>query len=83
MAFLAYVLRASQGNFKDYLEVFPEACVRLLRDCPPEDVGTRKVGLPTGSRIISSLEAGTACSYQTYPDRGLKIVFHPLYRYPT
>jgi transformation/transcription domain-associated protein len=43
MAFLAYVLRGSQGNIKDYLEVFPEACVRLLRDCPPEDVGTRKV----------------------------------------
>lgn len=43
MAFLAYVLRAAQGNIKDYLEVFPEACVRLLRDCPPEDVGTRKV----------------------------------------
>lgn len=45
MAFLAYVLRGNQGNVKDYLEVFPEACVRLLRDCPPEDVVTRKVGL--------------------------------------
>ena len=46
MAFLAYVLRGSQQtNIKEYMEVFPEACIRLLRDCPPEDVGTRKVSL--------------------------------------
>lgn len=43
MAFLAYVLRGSIDNIRAYLDVFPEACVRLLRDCPPEDVATRKV----------------------------------------
>jgi transformation/transcription domain-associated protein len=46
MAFLAYVLRGSGNNdIKHYLELFPEACVRLLKDCPPEDVATRKVHL--------------------------------------
>lgn len=45
MAFLAYVLRGSIDNIRSYLDIFPEACVRLLRDCPPEDVATRKVGL--------------------------------------
>jgi transformation/transcription domain-associated protein len=46
MAFLAYVLRGSGNNdIKHYLELFPEACVRLLKDCPPEDVATRKVRL--------------------------------------
>jgi transformation/transcription domain-associated protein len=43
MAFLAYVLRGSIDNIRNYLDIFPEACVRLLRDCPPEDVATRKV----------------------------------------
>ena len=58
MAFLAYVLRGSQGNsngnIKDYIEVFPEACVRLLRDCPPEDVGTRKELLVATRHILTS-----------------------------
>jgi len=45
MAFLAYVLRGSIDNIRNYLDIFPEACVRLLRDCPPEDVATRKVCL--------------------------------------
>jgi transformation/transcription domain-associated protein len=52
MAFLAYVLRGSQTNIKEYMEVFPEACVRLLKDCPPEDVGTRKVRFPPSNRYI-------------------------------
>jgi len=44
MAFLAYVLRGSTNNeIKHYLDIFPEACIRLLKDCPPEDVATRKV----------------------------------------
>lgn len=42
MAFLAYVLRGPHLSVKDYVDQFPEACVRLLRDCSPEDVGTRK-----------------------------------------
>ena len=54
MAFLAYVLRGSQTNAKEYLEVFPEACVRLLRDCPPEDVGTRKELLVATRHILTS-----------------------------
>lgn len=47
MAFLAYVLRGGKldDNIKPYLPLFPEACVRLLKDCPPEDVATRKVCL--------------------------------------
>ncbi|WWD20697.1 hypothetical protein CI109_105173 [Kwoniella shandongensis] len=53
MAFLAYVLRGNQGNNKDYVEVFPEACVRLLRDCPPEDVGTRKELLVATRHILT------------------------------
>jgi transformation/transcription domain-associated protein len=57
MAFLAYVLRGStQTNIKEYLEVFPEACIRLLRDCPPEDVGTRKVSrVPTTRRASADV----------------------------
>lgn len=47
MAFLAYVLRGggtdNNNDIKGYLDLFPEACVRLLKDCPPEDVATRKV----------------------------------------
>ncbi|KAK4687186.1 transformation/transcription domain-associated protein, partial [Tremellales sp. Uapishka_1] len=53
MAFLAYVLRGSQTDVKDYLQVFPEACVRLLRDCPPEDVGTRKELLVATRHILT------------------------------
>lgn len=49
MAFLAYVLRGggteNNNDIKGYLDLFPEACVRLLKDCPPEDVATRKVCL--------------------------------------
>lgn len=55
MAFLAYVLRgSSQANVKDYLEVFPEACIRLLRDCPPEDVSTRKELLVATRHILTA-----------------------------
>ncbi|KAL1410016.1 transcription-associated protein 1 [Vanrija albida] len=54
MAFLAYVLRGSQANVKDYLEVFPEACIRLLRDCPPEDVSTRKELLVATRHILTA-----------------------------
>jgi transformation/transcription domain-associated protein len=53
MAFLAYVLRGSTNNdIKPFLDLFPEACVRLLKDCPPEDVATRKV---------SKVSASTGC----------------------
>jgi transformation/transcription domain-associated protein len=54
MAFLAYVLRGSADNIKTYLDVFPVACVRLLRDCPPEDVATRKELLIATRHILSS-----------------------------
>ncbi|EIW69900.1 hypothetical protein TREMEDRAFT_71446 [Tremella mesenterica DSM 1558] len=55
MAFVAYILRGAQNvNVKDYLEVFPEACIRLLRDCPPEDVGTRKELLVATRHILSA-----------------------------
>lgn len=54
MAFLAYVLRGSADNIKMYLDVFPVACVRLLRDCPPEDVATRKELLIATRHILSS-----------------------------
>jgi transformation/transcription domain-associated protein len=53
MAFIAYVLRGPHSNIKEYLEVFPEACVRLLRDCPPEDVGTRKELLIATRHILT------------------------------
>nr|XP_018259603.1 transformation/transcription domain-associated protein [Kwoniella dejecticola CBS 10117]OBR81761.1 transformation/transcription domain-associated protein [Kwoniella dejecticola CBS 10117] len=53
MAFLAYVLRGNQGNNKEYVDVFPEACLRLLRDCPPEDVGTRKELLVATRHILT------------------------------
>jgi transformation/transcription domain-associated protein len=55
MAFLAYVLRGhSPAAAKEHIEVFPEACVRLLRNCPPEDVGTRKELLVAIRHILSS-----------------------------
>ncbi|ORY26601.1 putative histone acetyltransferase [Naematelia encephala] len=56
MAFLAYVLRGSAQvtNIKDYLEVFPEACLRLLRDCPPEDISTRKELLVATRHILTA-----------------------------
>ncbi|WVN89695.1 uncharacterized protein L203_104925 [Cryptococcus depauperatus CBS 7841] len=53
MAFLAYVLRGNQGNNRDYVNVFPEACARLLRDCPPEDVITRKELLVATRHILT------------------------------
>lgn len=54
MAFLAYVLRGSAENVRNWLDVFPEACVRLLRDCPPEDVATRKELLIATRHMLSS-----------------------------
>ena len=54
MAFLAYVLRGSADNVKNYLDIFPEACVRLLRDCPPEDVSTRKELLIATRHILTA-----------------------------
>ncbi|WVR08546.1 hypothetical protein IAU60_005601 [Kwoniella sp. DSM 27419] len=54
MAFLAYVLRGNSGNNKEYVDVFPEACLRLLRDCPPEDVGTRKELLVATRHILTN-----------------------------
>lgn len=55
MAFLAYVLRGSTPvTSKDHLEVFPEVCIRLLRNCPPEDVGTRKELLVATRHILQS-----------------------------
>lgn len=53
MAFLAYVLRGNQGSNRDYVNVFPEACARLLRDCPPEDVITRKELLVATRHILT------------------------------
>lgn len=54
MAFLAYVLRGSAENVRNWLDVFPEACVRLLRDCPPEDVATRKELLIATRHMLTS-----------------------------
>lgn len=54
MAFLAYVSRGSSEYVKSYVEVFPGACVRLLRDCPPEDVATRKELLIATRHMLSS-----------------------------
>ncbi|BEJ12109.1 hypothetical protein CspHIS471_0205690 [Cutaneotrichosporon sp. HIS471] len=66
MAFLAYVLRgSSQANVKDCLEVFPEACIRLLRDCPPEDVSTRKELLVATRHILT---ADSRASFIPYID---------------
>ncbi|KAL7422906.1 transcription-associated protein 1 [Cryptotrichosporon argae] len=69
MAFLAYVLRGSQANVRDYIEMFPEACVRLLRDCPPEDVSTRKEML-VATRHILTIESKT--SFLPYMDMMLE-----------
>lgn len=54
MAFLAYVSRGSGNIIRQYLDIFPEACVRLLRDCPPEDVATRKELLIATRHMLSS-----------------------------
>lgn len=54
MAFLAYVSRGSAEYVRNYVDVFPEACVRLLRDCPPEDVATRKELLIATRHMLSS-----------------------------
>ena len=55
MAFVAYVMRGSQtATIKEYLEVFPEACIRLLCDCPPEDVATRKELLVATRHILTA-----------------------------
>ena len=55
MAFLAYVMRGNAiSNIKEYLDIFPEACIRLLRDCPPEDVSTRKELLVATRHILTA-----------------------------
>lgn len=47
--------RSNQNsNIKEYLESFPEACIRLLRDCPPEDVSTRRELLVATRHILTA-----------------------------
>jgi hypothetical protein len=81
MAFLAYVLRGSTNNeIKHYLDIFPEACIRLLKDCPPEDVATRKVGQDAEySRIVADW-AGIASGHPTHLDSRLAFFLRPIHR---
>lgn len=43
MSFLAYVLRVYAQQLTDFLPLLPEIVVRLLKDCPRERSGARKV----------------------------------------
>jgi transformation/transcription domain-associated protein len=45
MSFLAYVLRVYAQQLTDFLPALPEIVVRLLKDCPRERSGARKVGI--------------------------------------
>jgi len=45
MSFLAYVLRTATEDIRKHAETMAEASIRLLRDCPPEAVASRKVRL--------------------------------------
>jgi hypothetical protein len=86
MAFLAYVLRGSIDNIRNYLDIFPEACVRLLRDCPPEDVATRKVAMSkrsVGQALCSRgpLSTGIVDCDEAYVVVGFPYRFCTLHRY--
>lgn len=43
---------------KEYLEFMPEACLRLLRSCPPEDVSTRKELLIATRHVLTAESRG-------------------------
>lgn len=43
MSFIAYVLRTATDEIKKHSEAMAAASIRLLRDCPPEAVPSRKV----------------------------------------
>lgn len=48
MSFLAYVLRVYAHQLQEFLPTLPEIVVRLLKDCPRERSGARKVsGCPS------------------------------------
>lgn len=80
MAFLAYVLRGSGNNdIKHYLELFPEACVRLLKDCPPEDVATRKVCDLSDGCLAGVDRSGTTSCYETHSHVGFEVIICSLY----
>lgn len=52
-SFLAYVLRVFGQQLSDFLPIFPDIVVRLLRDCPKERVAVRKELLVAVRHIIN------------------------------
>lgn len=61
MSFLAYVLRTATEDIRKHAETMAGASIRLLRDCPPEAVASRKVRLPFSLLEISTSVKLTAC----------------------
>lgn len=54
MSFLAYVLRTATEDIRKHAETMAEASIRLLRDCPPEAVASRKELLVATRHILST-----------------------------
>lgn len=64
IAFLAYVLRNFPTLFlNEYLAVLPEACIRLLRSCTPDDVSTRKELLIATRHVLMSEQRAVFAPY--------------------
>ncbi|CDZ98369.1 Histone acetyltransferase SAGA, TRRAP/TRA1 component, PI-3 kinase superfamily [Phaffia rhodozyma] len=54
MSFLAYVLRTATEDIRKHAETMAGASIRLLRDCPPEAVASRKELLVATRHILST-----------------------------
>ncbi|KAB8360902.1 hypothetical protein FH972_024635 [Carpinus fangiana] len=52
-SFLAYVLRVFGQQLSDFLPIFPDIVIRLLRDCPKEKCNVRKELLVAVRHIIN------------------------------
>jgi hypothetical protein len=46
MSFFAYIFKIALTEFKSLAENLAESCIRIIRDCPAEAVGPRKVRNP-------------------------------------
>ncbi|QRV73100.1 histone acetyltransferase SAGA, TRRAP/TRA1 component, PI-3 kinase superfamily TRA1 protein [Ceratobasidium sp. AG-Ba] len=55
LSFVAYVLRGSiESPVRQYGDVIPPLCIRLLKDCPPESAATRRELLVATRHILAS-----------------------------
>jgi len=54
MSFLAYVLRVYSQQLTDFLPLLPEIVVRLLKDCPRERSGARKVCILGSNMMLAA-----------------------------